>query len=84
MDILKDDLTINHCCIVSQPLLMRGFDYRCKDGIRLLIASKLDSARAYVQALGRVGRYTDPCERFKLSTVEVGYFEKSSTSLYGH
>lgn len=31
--------------IVTDPSLMRGFDYRSKDGIALFIGKKLDSKR---------------------------------------
>ena len=54
--------------IVTQARLMRGFDYRSSDnaGIALLICVQFDSKRAVYQALGRVGRYGDPCKRCKL------------------
>ena len=46
---------------------MRGCDYRCKTGIDLLIATPLSHERAYLQAIGRVGRYTDQGSRFKIT-----------------
>ena len=47
---------------------MRGLDYRTKNrnGLALLIASPLSSERAFMQALGRVGRYDSSCKRFIL------------------
>ena len=66
-------LTTSHICIVSDALLMRGFDFRCSNGISLLIADKLDSARAYTQALGRCGRHTDPYRRNILETAMPGF-----------
>ena len=42
---------------------MRGYDYRCETGIALLICKKLDSKKALLQALGRVGRYGSKCFR---------------------
>ena len=47
----------------------RGVDYNTAhpDGIALLIAKPFSSERAYLQALGRVGRYATNCERFILS-----------------
>ena len=51
---------------------MRGFDYRCKNGLALLISKKLDSERALHQAHARVGRYDeDVCHRFVLSSLKT-------------
>ena len=53
--------------LVTKPELMRGVDYRVQagtQGISLLIMSKLANTRAYVQALGRVGRFTEKARRF--------------------
>ena len=47
----------------SHEHLMRGFDYRCKDGIALLLCCGFDSEEDLHQALGRVGRYGDVCVR---------------------
>ena len=58
----KDDLYV-----VSDPALMRGVDYRAANGtmgISLLIMSGFDSDRAYIQALGRVGRFGELYKRF--------------------
>ena len=54
--------------IVTDPRLMRGFDYRSADGhgIALLMCNHVDSEREANQALGRVGRYGDRGERAKL------------------
>ena len=48
---------------------MRGCDYGTNEpqGIALLLATPLTSERAFVQALGRVGRYGSRCNRFILA-----------------
>ena len=56
--------------LVTNQDLMRGYDYRCIDGIALLIGKQLDSERARDQALGRVGRYGD--DKF-IRVVETSY-----------
>ena len=50
---------------------MRGIDYTTEDprGISLLIAKRLKTKRAFIQALGRVGRYGANCQRFVLRSV---------------
>ena len=55
--------------IQTQEWLMRGLDYKTADprGIALLICSGTTSHRAYLQALGRVGRYAANCSRFTLA-----------------
>ena len=53
--------------MITDPTLTRGVDYRAAEGttgIALLVMSACVSERAYVQLLGRVGRYRDPCRRF--------------------
>ena len=50
----------------EQQLILRGSDFRNPFGIDLLIATEFATERAYIQALGRVGRGTDPCGRFLL------------------
>ena len=61
--------------VVTEPRLMRGFDYRAADkkGIALMLCLGFDTQRGYIQALGRVGRFGDSCRRFTL---------KSSTMVY--
>ena len=62
------------CLIVTDEYLMRGIDYRLKetkafdekDGIDLLVACPFSNERAYQQGLARVGRYNEPCTRYKL------------------
>ena len=59
--------------MITDPTLARGVDYRAAEGtigIALLVMSACVSERAYVQLLGRVGRYKDPCLRFVLSGLE--------------
>ena len=61
------NLTNSDCLRVDQELLMRGMDYKAPEhGIALLIANALSSERLLDQALGRVGRYGEPCDRYKL------------------
>ena len=50
--------------VVTEPLMMRGLDYRSASGFILVIATQLKNHRAFMQALGRVGRYEEPCERY--------------------
>ena len=49
---------------MTDELLMRGVDYRCEAGIDLFIDTPASNERAYLQALGRVGRYNDVCTRY--------------------
>ena len=53
---------------------MRGVDYKTQDGlgIDLLIARNFPSTSAYQQGLGRVGRYGEPCERFRWTGLTDG------------
>ena len=57
--------------IVTEERLMRGFDYRCTEGIALLMARGFSHERALMQGMGRVGRMDDLCERYKLASVET-------------
>ena len=52
-------LTKYDLIIVTEPALLRGFDYKsdAPAGINLLMMSSVSSGRALLQALGRVGRY---------------------------
>ena len=57
---LKSDTLL----LVSDPILMRGFDYFCEEsGIGLLICKRLNSSRDLKQALGRVQRYRSSSDR---------------------
>ena len=59
------------CLIITDLQLMRGVDYRNKGkGIDLLLARDFPTTRSYVQGLGRVGRYSEPCDRFQLDTMQ--------------
>ena len=66
-------MTARNIKIVTEPRLMRGFDYRSADGngIALLLCLGFDTNRSYRQALGRVGRFGDPFKRFKLFEQEM-------------
>lgn len=43
---------------------MRGVDYRCDQGICLIIAKSFENHRDSVQGQQRVGRFGDHCERY--------------------
>ena len=59
-DALHNDGDQVRAYIVTDEVLMRGFDYRSPEtGIALLIARKLSTQRAYLQAIGRAGRNGD-------------------------
>jgi len=63
--VVLQSLTSSDILLVTEPALMRGFDYRCATGIALLVAGAFSSKRAYFQGCGRVGRYGEPCRRVK-------------------
>ena len=59
------DLKPGECIIQTEPIAMRGLDYRAKQhDIKLIIARDFPNLRAFIQALGRVGRYDEDCERY--------------------
>jgi len=51
-------------CAVTDPRLMRGFDYKSSNGIALYMGRKVSCLRDQTQALTRVGRYAERCRRF--------------------
>ena len=53
----------------DNSVLMRGTNFRGKEGIDLLIAAPLPNDRAYIQALGRVQRAGDEGARYRLKNV---------------
>jgi len=58
--------------IVTEASLMRGTDFRSpKYGICLIVAKSFESDRDADQALARVGRFEDKCERLQLSGVPL-------------
>ena len=62
------DAKPGYLLIITDEVLMRGFDYRAPtNGIELLLARDFACERHLVQALGRVGRHYDPCRRFRLT-----------------
>ena len=66
-------LTSADTFVITDPELTRGVDYRAATGtlgIALLVMSSSQSERAYVQLLGRVGRYKEPCLRFVWSELD--------------
>ena len=57
--------------VTTSEVAMRGFDFRApKKGITLLICRPCRNLRQYTQALFRVGRHGDPCERYILQGVQ--------------
>ena len=64
-------LTKNDMLIITNPDLLRGFDYKSNatEGINLLMMSPVSSTRSLQQALGRVGRYHQPGKRFRWNDV---------------
>ena len=63
---------------------MRGVDYRSDPhGIDELIANQFPNQRAYLQGLGRVGRYNEPCERFILSGLNETVNKEQKEALAG-
>ena len=58
--------------LVSDERLLRGVDYRAPGtGLALLIAASFSTNRAFTQALGRVGRFGESCERVQLAGLTV-------------
>ena len=61
--------------LITEPEFARGIDYRVDvnsetEGIALLVMSKSANLRAYIQLLGRVGRYQEECKRFKWNELD--------------
>ena len=54
--------------LVDDPQYMRGHNYRSQKGIMLILCRGFKTKRDAVQGIGRVGRYNDPCTRYR--TVE--------------
>ena len=58
--------------LVSDERLLRGIDYRAPGtGIALIVAASFSTNRALAQALGRVGRFGESCERVQLAGLTV-------------
>lgn len=56
--------------VATQPEYMRAVDYRAPiRGLDLFIGTGFSNNRHVVQALGRVGRNGDPCERMHLDSL---------------
>ena len=51
--------------LVDDPQYMRGHNYRSKTGIMLILCRGFKTKRDSVQGIGRVGRYSDPCTRYR-------------------
>ena len=66
-------LTSYDFLIVTEEILMRGVDYRCSNGIDIFIDTPLSNERAYIQALGRVGRCDDECKRYVRSDLDIKF-----------
>ena len=71
--------------IVTKPILLRGFDYKsdAPEGINLLMMSSVSSARALLQALGRVGRYYQPGKRFQWNELVQQIDQKENDEIIG-
>ena len=71
--------------IVTKPILLRGFDYKsdAPEGINLLMMSSVSSARALLQALGRVGRYQQPGKRFQWKDLLQQIDQKENDEIIG-
>ena len=61
----------NDVLIVNDSQLMRGLDYRSAEpgGIALLLTKRFPSKRTFKQALGRVGRFDEPCKRYHYDSI---------------
>ena len=60
---------------------MRAHDYRATDdntGIALFIDKPLSCKRTFLQALGRVGRYGQPCKRLVRKGLNIIDMEESA------
>lgn len=69
---------------VTNEHLMRGVDYRSPErGIELLLCRDFQHERDVSQAMGRVGRYLDYGERFKLPKLAL-IDEKKKAELVGY
>ena len=78
-------LTPYDCVLVSRLDLMRGVDYRSDPhGIDELIANQFPNKRAYVQGLGRVGRYNEPCGRFIITGLNDTVDKEQKEALAGN
>ena len=79
------NLTKYDILVVTDAELMRGVDYRSAKnaGISLLIMGAFASTRAFVQGLGRVGRYTEPCQRFLHSDLKSAVDDDSQAAIIG-
>ena len=68
---------------------MRGVDYRVKkeargetEGIALLVLNTFDTKRAYIQGLGRVGRYNECSLRFIWEALQEPVNKKKETAIF--
>ena len=66
-----ENLTPDHVVIVTHERNMRGYNYRCPEGINLLIDKTFSNERAFIQGLGRVGRHDEDCKRFVSTTLRL-------------
>ena len=59
---------------------MRGTDFRSRIGITLVICKPFTNEREVGQALGRVGRFGDPCKRYRSRAVDQLFEHASDVS----
>ena len=68
----RDELRMHKVLIAIDSQVMRGFDYRSPTKpICLILAKGFESQRDAEQALSRVGRHGDRCERLLTAGVEL-------------
>ena len=73
--------------VITDPVLLRGTDFKLSAqfrkgpfgvrGIDLFLATPVPNPRAFVQAGGRVGRYDEPCSRYRLSDTRAFHPESN-------
>ena len=65
----------NDVFVTSDEAYMRGHDYKMddsnKEGIALFLQKPFSCKRTFLQALGRVGRYGEPCKRYVKKDLEI-------------
>jgi hypothetical protein len=74
----------SYALLVSFDFGMRGVDYRAgTTGITLVVAQSFSNDREAIQALARVGRYDEPCNRYRVEGVELVDEEKKTEYIAG-
>ena len=86
-DLIKD-VPVGTVLFVTDPRLMRSFDYGYVSSTKntmlsLLIQENFLRPRHFEQALGRVGRFGQACRRFILNGIR-GYFEQQDDKVQNY